>query len=416
MTNEDSGPVRSTTIRERNELTVLRLIFRTGSLSQSKAVLKTGLKAPTVFRIFAQLEKRGLIHEIAAESKPDTDKRPRKGRRPVEFAVNPDAAYVVGLDFWARSASAIVQDFSGQVIASRSVCFPMAPNAESAVQVLSTLIHDMLREVRIPEEKLLGIGVGAPGSVSLATGVVHFYSRIPGMVEFPLSERLEKEFHAPVSVTNNASIVALAEERYGLAKGSGSLFAFLIRAGVGGAYLQNGRLISDRGRTAFEVGHLSMDRNGPECSCGNRGCLELYLSEDSILAALNSAFPGIDMDRIDEILTTECEKAIPLLAPLFDIASHAVRDVRRLLAPEAVLIVTRSQKLSQCIAEAAKTDFARSDQRFGPPGAKIIAAEYDSLLACKAACDLVYESYFSKGSKASAEQRNRTAARKGIQE
>jgi len=103
-----------------------------------------------------------------------------------------------------------------------------------------------------------------------------------------------------------------------------------VRAGVGGAFIQNGALISDRSRTAFEVGHLSIDPQGPLCSCGNRGCLELYLNEDAVCAALAKLGACSGIEEADTILSAYKEEARTALAPILEVTSHAVRDIQRL--------------------------------------------------------------------------------------
>ncbi len=394
MTGEEPGAMRAASIRERNEQLVLRLIFRNGPLSQSRAALLTGLKPPTVFRIFAELERSGLIAADTGHKRETSD---RKGRRPLDYRVVPDAAYTVGVDFWISSAAVIIQDFSAKVVFSRVVPFEDPPDAESALDTVRGLIAQALAEAKLDMSRVIGIGVGAPGSVSVDTGVVHYYSRIPGMTNFPLGERLEKAFGVPVNVNNNATVVAIAEQRYGAARGGESVFAFLVRAGVGGAYLQNGQPVSDRGRTAFEVGHLSMDTLGPLCSCGNRGCLENYLSEDSVFKALASVADCPDLATLERLLRSGDEHVERALEPLFAVAAQAVRDIRRLLAPEIIIFVTRSAALSDRLAAAASSDFTRDDERFGPKTARILGAAYDPLVACKAACDLAYDAFFSRG-------------------
>ncbi|HET7839689.1 MAG TPA: ROK family transcriptional regulator [Rectinemataceae bacterium] len=398
MSLDGGGPARAASIRERNERLVLRLIFRKGPLSQSEAAKLTGLKPPTVFRIFSELERAGLI---AADPSRRAEPSERKGRRPQDYRVVPSAAYAVGVDFWAGSAAAVVQDFSSRLVASRLASFEDPPDAESAQAAIETIIREVLAEAGVGSEALLGIGVGAPGSVSVDEGVVHFYSRIPGMRGYPLGARLKERFGVPVSVHNNASVVAMAEHRYGVASGVGSLFAFLIRSGLGGAYLQGGKALVDRGRTAFEVGHLSVDMRGQPCSCGNSGCLETYLSEDAFLAAasgfIGTAGGGEGIAALDRALAEGRPGLEEALAPSLAIASAAVRNIRRLLAPEAVLFVTRSAALSSRLAVAASADEDCDDGRFGPPGAPVLAAAYDPLLACRAACDLVYDAFFEGG-------------------
>ncbi len=139
-----------------------------------------------------------------------------------------------------------------------------------------------------------------------------------------------------------------------------------------------------------------MDMRGPLCSCGNRGCLEGYLSEDAVFRAVSEIVPCSDPETLDRILAGEDEHVERVLEPVYLVAAQAVRDIRRLLGPEMIVIVSRSAELSRRLASAAAPDFALGDERFGPPEATILGAAYDPLTACKAACDLAYDAYFSR--------------------
>jgi len=399
--HDEGGPARAASIRERNERLILKLVFRDGKLSQSGAASRTGLKPPTVFRLFAELEKKGLIAPDAGLRGESVEK---KGRRPLYYKVVPEAAYVLGFDLWAGSAAALLQDFSGRRVAFKSIAFSRPPDAEGALRAIEGLAAAILEEACVPSERLLGIGMGAPGSVSVDRGIVHYYSRIPGMRGFPLGERLEASFGAPVYVHNNASVVAMAEHRYGAARGARSLFSFLVRAGLGGAYLQDGNPITDRGRTAFEVGHLSVNMSGPPCACGSRGCLENILSEDAMLRAVGAATACANLEALDALIAARDPVAEQALAPALEAAAAAVRDIRRLLAPEAVMFVSRSAALSERLAEASAGPEA-GDERFTPLGGTVLAAEYDPPLACRAACDLAYDAFFAGGAWGGKEER-----------
>ena len=102
-------PLRSGDVRARNEKLVLKLIYNQTGISQSEISTITGLKPPTVFRIFTSLIEQGFIVECRSNRKA-TEK---KGRKPSFFCVNPDACYAIGLDFWWQSAAVLVTDFSG---------------------------------------------------------------------------------------------------------------------------------------------------------------------------------------------------------------------------------------------------------------------------------------------------------------
>lgn len=158
-------PARAAEIREKNERLVLGLMFRAGRMSQSETAAATGLKAPTVFRIFGELERLGLIAQVDS---PDGIILDRKGRRPTWYAVVPGAYRLIGLDFRAGHASVVIEDFSASVLYSEDRNLPIGADAKEVYEIISGLIHQALG---CPESKggpVLGIGVGAPGVVALA--------------------------------------------------------------------------------------------------------------------------------------------------------------------------------------------------------------------------------------------------------
>jgi glucokinase len=141
---------------------------------------------------------------------------------------------VIGVDFWARSAAVVVVNFGRVSVYENIINFPKEVHAEQILGALTGLIQDSIRRSKIPAEKILGVGIGAPGVIDLRQGSVLYYPRIRGMVNFNIRERMEKVFSIPVYIHNNSSVVALGEYRYGRAKDFTSLLLVLIRSGVGG--------------------------------------------------------------------------------------------------------------------------------------------------------------------------------------
>ncbi len=401
----EAKPLRSADIRARNEKLVLSLIRRQSGLSQSQVAQLTGLKPPTVFRIFQVLEEQGFISNCVEDaerlSERQGEKRSdppversegeRKGRRPAYYCVNPDALYVVGVDFWSRSASAVVVDFAGAPVYRDVVDLNGLTGVEEILERLEALITEAIDQAGIDRDRLLGIGVGAPGMVDLESGVVLRYPRIDGMDGFPLRERLEEVFGVPVHLHNNAAVIALSEYRYGSVLGRRSVLTLVLRAGVGGAFIQNGALFVNHHRTALEVGHLVVDPSGPECRCGRRGCLETYLSEEVLRR--EAEVPSIE-DFFARLAAGDEE----VLRTLDEAKAHLVTAVYSLLNtlnPEAVLIVTRSQALSEVLCDALRESlgslrpFAAAVQR------DIVPHEYDPVIAGQGAADLVFDGFFS---------------------
>lgn len=390
------SPLRSADIRERNGKIILGLIQSRKYISQSELVAITGLRAPTVFRIFTELEKQGLIRPAGVEAVQETNgtgTEEKKGRKPQYFTVAPDAFYSIGIDFWSRSAALAVSDFSGEVRFIDELEFPESMDAEALVAALHTLIKGALEKSRIDVSRILGFGIGAPGRIDLERGLILSYPRISNLVNFPLVSILQNEYAVPVYLHNNASLAALAELKYGASRGANSLFAFLVRSGVGGAYIEGSKPFTVLGKTALEVGHLSFDCEGPHCTCGGQGCLEAYIAEDAILSFIQKVYPIQSLSELDTLLDSPQGPAIraALDEPLH-IFELAVRNIHTLFSPEIYLIISRFPGYARLLNEELNKRLEDLSSRSESP-IKIVSDVYDSRRIGRGATDLVLEHF-----------------------
>jgi predicted NBD/HSP70 family sugar kinase len=383
-------PLRSRDVRERNEKLVLKMIYNQTGISQSEISTITGLKPPTVFRIFTSLIEQGFIVECRTE-RAVTEK---KGRKPSFFCVNAEACYTIGLDFWWQSAAVLVADFSGRPLYEDLVRFKVGIDAERMMQQIETLIRSAIRKSGIDEQRIIGIGIGAPGVVDIRQGRIVKYPRAKGMTNYSIKDRIGKSFGVPVYIHNNCSVIALSEYRYGKAKGQQSMLAVLIRAGVGGAFIQEGRAFVNQGKTALEVGHLSVDLKGRLCECGARGCLETYLSEDAIMAELKQLGEEPTWKNLEELLERKDRRAVKLMSRLGGILAAAVGSLVNLLNPEALLIVSRYRFLSDFFAAVIRENLGKLAEDNQLAVVNVISEEYQPTIACKGAADLVFDHFF----------------------
>ncbi len=383
-------PLRSRDVRERNEKLVLKLIYNQTGISQSEISTITGLKPPTVFRIFTSLIEQGFIAECSTERVVIE----KKGRKPSFFCVNAEACYTIGLDFWWQSAAVLVADFSGRPLYEDLVRFKAGIDAEKMMQQIDTLIRSAIRKSGIDEHRIIGIGIGAPGVVDIRQGRIVKYPRAKGMTNYSIKDRIGKSFGVPVYIHNNCSVIALSEYRYGKAKGQQSMLAVLIRAGVGGAFIQDGRAFVNQGKTALEVGHLSVELKGRLCECGARGCLETYLSEDAIMAELKQLGEEPTWKNLEDLLERKDRKAVKLMSRLGGILAAAVGSLVNLLNPEAVLIVSRNKFLSDFFAAIIRENLGKLAEDNQLAVVNVISEEYQPTIACKGAADLVFDHFF----------------------
>lgn len=386
-------PLRSSDVRRRNENLVLRLIRRTGDrgLSQSEAVTATGLRAPTMLRIFSSLEESGYIEPLPPAA-PEEEGKERKGRPPVSFGARADALYTLGVEFWVDRVSLGLFDFRGNHLSSSVLALGGGVDADSVTEVIAGGVRAAVSARGLGGERILGLGLGAPGQVDVPGRRITFYSRISGMRDYPMAEILERKLGIPVHLHNNCAVIALSEYRYGNVGKTDSLFMFLLRSGVNGAFIDHGRIHLTSDGTTLESGHVPIDYRGKPCVCGARGCLEPYLADlaKEDLAAGRYLFEGQGPG-----LESGDPRALEVLKQAADYLASAVRSVRRLLNPRTFLFVTASAPVSAALARLVPLSLAESPSGFDDPPAAFVGSVYDPGLVQRGAADLVLDAFLS---------------------
>jgi predicted NBD/HSP70 family sugar kinase len=272
---------------------------------------------------------------------------------------------------------------------------PEKIDAEQVVRTLIELVEKALRESQIPRDRLLGIGIGAPGRVDTRLGEVIHYGRISGMTHFSIKSPVEAAFDLPVYVHNNASVIALSEYRYGVAQGQETLLTILIRSGVGGAFINQGTIFLTKQHTTMEIGHMTVDMEGRRCACGGRGCLETYLSEDAVLGDLQGSRASKDVEALDQSLAEQEGETERLLRQKAVVLGEGIRSLFQLFGPDSFLIVTRSQALSEFLARETAAHLEAISGQGNGSRARMLAASYNPIMAGKGAADLVLDHFFT---------------------
>ncbi|MBI2094677.1 MAG: ROK family protein [Candidatus Omnitrophica bacterium] len=151
---------------------------------------------------------------------------------------------------------------------------------EGRAGVLGRLVENILAVSSAARQKgwgVKGVGIGAPGPVDVRRGWVYFFPNLPGWKNTPLKAILERRLRLPVAVDNDANVMALAEFRFGAGRGADPMVALTLGTGIGGGLVIGGRLFHGPAYSAAELGHISIQEDGPLCGCGSRGCVETYV-------------------------------------------------------------------------------------------------------------------------------------------
>jgi len=187
---------------------------------------------------------------------------------------------ILGVDIGGTKVAVGLVDSGGQILTQARQ--PMLANgtAEAALEAVTGAIDSLLSSGA--RAGIQSIGICSPGPLDPRTGVVLNPPNLPCWRNFPLAEKIAAKYGVPVKVDNDANAAALAETRWGAARGYRYVFYTCIGTGIGTGIVLDGRIYHGRTGAAGEGGHLSIDYRGPVCGCGKRGCIEALAAGPAI--------------------------------------------------------------------------------------------------------------------------------------
>ncbi|MGH3016636.1 MAG: ROK family protein, partial [Gaiellaceae bacterium] len=260
-------------MRDENRRRLVETLLEQGAASRADLARLTGLSRTTVSTLVAELESDGLV----AEREFGVPHGAQAGRPPVLVAFERSAGAVVGIDFGHSHLAVAVADLSHTVLAEHRREMPDDYPAEEGFTAAAELTERVLAEIGAERDRVLGVGMGLPGPVHLR-GTLGSATILPGWAGVRAADEMSRRLGLPVQVENDANLGALAEHLWGAGAGCSSLAYLKVATGIGAGLVLDGRLFRGAGGTAGEIGHLTVDEQGPMCRCGSRGCLEAYTS------------------------------------------------------------------------------------------------------------------------------------------
>jgi predicted NBD/HSP70 family sugar kinase len=254
----------------------------------------------SVTTICAELIEAGLIEEVAAPRDPDSP----RGRPAVALGVRAAAHLVAGMKLSDREHTAVIVDFAGNLVADTAI--PRQPGPLTLAELLDAidnLLAQVCAKAAIAPTQLSAIGIGVPGFVDVALGMVHWSSVLHDR-NIPLAAAATARTGVPVTIDNDANLVALAELWFGAGRGLSDFAVVTIEHGVGMGFVMNHRIFRGSGRLGMELGHTKVQLDGALCRCGQRGCLEAYVADYALAREATTALnrPPTDTLSINALL------------------------------------------------------------------------------------------------------------------
>ena len=213
------------------------------------------------------------------------------------------ADVVIGVDLGGTNVKLGLVAADGRVIRRHGVPTEAHEGPEAVATRLCGAARELMDGAGVDAGGVGGVGVGSPGTIDVERGVVLFSPNLPGWHDIPLRRMIEDDLGMRCVVDNDANVAALAEQWVGVGRGASSLVLLTLGTGVGGGIVLDGRIWHGGGGVAGEVGHMSINPDGPLCGCGNHGCLEAYASATAMVRRLREAVeagaPSTLADRMD---------------------------------------------------------------------------------------------------------------------
>jgi len=221
----------------------------------------------------------------------------------------------IGCDLGGTNMRAAIVDVdSGSILYQMSIPTLARDGHDAVMKRMAGLFLQMIEWAGVKKEDIDGIGVGVPGVLDLEKGETLFLPNLPGTwPHVPLGDTIAKLTDLPVALLNDVRSITNGEWRFGAGRGVDTLVVFAVGTGIGGGLVINGQLHLGIGGTGGEVGHMTIDYNGPTCGCGNKGCLEAYASGPAIAAMGMKAVAQGLTTRIGEMCEYDLNRITPEL-------------------------------------------------------------------------------------------------------
>ncbi len=260
-------------LRRLNRLAILQLLRTRGPISKAELAKLSAISPPTVSKVIDDLYANNLA-EVVGTTTPSA----AGGKPATLYRFHSSAVRIGAVLLSVDGVLAAICDGEGHLLLKAFQSFGAERAPRQVAATITSLLNDLLGELSLAPSRLMGIGVGIPGLTDSARGIVSFAPHLPGWQDVPLGHWLAEAFKVPVLLDNESHVQALAERYYGQGAGCDSLVCIETGIGLSAAFLLNGRLYRGASNTAGEIGHMTIQENGPRCDCGNHGCWELYAS------------------------------------------------------------------------------------------------------------------------------------------
>jgi len=306
-------------------------ILTAGPLSRTQLSQRSGLSQSTVTKVVNPMIDAGFVAETGEHSG-------GVGRPQRLLAVAADRRAAIGVKIGPGTVTGVLTDLRAQVIDQRTRALTAGHDPSAALSAAAAVVWDLLAGNPEAREKLIGVGVGLGGHVAADEGRV-VRSGVLGWIGVEVSAPLAAATGLPTVAANDVDALAVAERWFGAGRGVDGFALVTVGPGVGCALFLGGEPVTGAGGLAGELGHIPMLADGPECTCGNRGCLETLASDDAVLRRIAEDGGGfVSIERAVEAARDGDSRAAAAFEAMGAALGRALATLSNLINPGRIVL------------------------------------------------------------------------------
>jgi predicted NBD/HSP70 family sugar kinase len=382
-----------TDARVHNRSLLFRNIWAHPGVSRAELARLTKVSAPVAGRIVGELQAAGLVRE-------EGSRRVTGGRPGAALYIEERSRYIVAVDLARHTTRIAVMDLSPQPIAKQSFATTRASDPADNARELCSAISTVIESSGVARESLLGIGIGSPGPLRADTGKVLACTNFDEWHGVELRTVVEKKFGLLTLVDNDANVCALAQSVLGEGRGLDDFVYLAAGSGIGAGVVINGVIHVGNNGFAGEIGHLTIDLDGPPCPCGNVGCLEQYATLAATIRRYSDQ-PITDEDTAFDQMIQAAEQGDDRARKAIETSGRylgvTVNNIINTYDPQAVIVGRELARAGALLFDPMhdvirERAFRRTDRRV-----KIIEDKFNSSTPLLGAASLILERFLSDG-------------------
>lgn len=324
-------------VKQINKTLVLETILHEAPISRADISQKVGLNKGTVSSLVNELLEDQLIYESGPGQSSG-------GRRPVILLFNDKAGFSIGIDLGVNYILGVLTDLRGNIIVEVNKKLTVR-SYEVVIEILQSVISDLINAAPQSHYGIVGIGIGVPGLVN-NDGEILVAPNL-GWKNINLREEIENSFDIPVVIENEANAGAYGEKLYGAGKENDNILYISAGIGIGIGIILNGELFYGMNGFSGEAGHMIVQVNGKDCTCGSSGCWELYASEKALLEEARKlkltdiTEETLSIELLLELANSGNEDIINLFHSIGMYLGVGINNIINIFNPEQVIIGNR---------------------------------------------------------------------------